>query len=116
MANESKVIHHITDYNEFKNTCLDNDGMAFPELEKIMYDYILSQPSETMKFQECVIKEEPGENEELRKVYLTFRDYNMNNYIRLWGFKSNADGRVVDMKVDALDPETNEVVYERQLS
>ncbi len=118
MKREPELIEHITDSNDFYEKCIENKALAFPELEKIMHDYILSQPKETMEFTECLIHEEQGENGEedkIRNVHVSFKDHNSSNYIRLSGSKNN-DGRVLNMKVDALDMKTNELVYERQLA
>ncbi|MFZ4453841.1 hypothetical protein [Salibacterium aidingense] len=115
MSDQSKVIYHFTEYAEFENTGLENNGIAFPELEQILKDYLLSQPGETMEFKESFVWLKQENNEEVRTVEVTFEDHNMKNYTRLWGTKSNEDGRVLDMKVNAVDLDTKEVVYERQL-
>ncbi|WP_026702796.1 hypothetical protein [Salibacterium aidingense] len=115
MSDQSKVVHHFTEFPEFENKGLEDNGISFPELEQILKEYLLSQPRETMEFKECFVRLEQENNEEVRIVEVTFQDHNMKNYTRLWGSKSNEDGRVLDMKVDAVDLETKEVVYERQL-
>ncbi|ARI75969.1 hypothetical protein [Halobacillus mangrovi] len=116
MNNEPKASYHTTDFNDFNHVYIKHKELEFPEFEKIMNDYILSQPRETMEFQECWIEDKQMENVEVRTVQVNFLDHNTNNYIRLWGAKKNDDGQVIKMKVDALDFETKEIVYERQLA
>ncbi|MGP4063165.1 hypothetical protein [Halobacillus sp. H74] len=116
MNKEPKVNYHITDFKDFNRVCLENKGLAFPELEKVLEDYILSQPRETMEFKECWIEDEQVVEGEIRKVQVNFFDHNMGSYIRLWGSKNNDNDQVLNMKVDAIDLETKEIVYERQLS
>lgn len=114
MTNESKQTFHITDFNDFNRVCVQNDGLAFPELKKMMEDYILSQ--DTMEFKECWIQDDQTDQGEVRAVQVNFLDTNSNNFIRLWGSKNNETDEVLNMKVDAIDLKTEEVVYERQLT
>ncbi|WP_226577633.1 hypothetical protein [Halobacillus litoralis] len=113
---DSKANYHITKFHDFQSVCIENDGLAFPEFKKIMEDYILSQPKETMVFQECWIEDKQKDDMEVRTVQVNFLDHKTKNFIRLWGAKKNEDHQVLHMKVDALDIETKEVVYERQLA
>lgn len=114
MSNETKQTFHIADYNDFNRVCVENDGLAFPELKKMMEDYILSQ--ESMEFKECWIQDEQVEQGEVRAVQVNFLDTNTNNFIRLWGSKNKDNEQVLDVKVDAIDLNTEKVVYERQLT
>ncbi|WLR59200.1 hypothetical protein [Guptibacillus hwajinpoensis] len=116
MNNESKANYHITDRDEFNQVCIEDQKMNFPEFEKFMHDYLLSQPKETMVFQECWIEDKQVEIGDVRTVQVNFLDHNSNNYIRLWGAKKNDDNQVVKIKVDAIDLETKEVIYERLLA
>lgn len=109
-----KQTFQITDYNDFNRVCVENDGLAFPELKKMMEDYILSQAS--MEFKECWIQDQPEEEGELRTVQVHFLDTNSNHFIRLWGSKNKDTDEVLNMKVDAIDLNTEEVIYERQLA
>ncbi|MGR9049533.1 hypothetical protein ACQ4XT_12990 [Halobacillus faecis] len=114
MPNETKQTFHITDANDFNRVCVENDGLAFPELKKMMEDYILSQA--TMEFKECWIQDQQVEEGEVRTVQVNFVDTNSHNFIRLWGSKNNQTEEVLNMKVDAIDLNTEELVYERQLA
>ncbi|CDQ17821.1 hypothetical protein SAMN05192559_102385 [Halobacillus karajensis] len=114
MTNESIETFHIADFNDFTRVCVENDGLAFPELKKIMEDYILSQ--DTMEFKECWIRDEQVEQGEVRTVLVNFLDTNPNYFIRLRGSKNKDNDQVLTMKVDAVDLNTEEVVYERQLA
>lgn len=116
MNNEPKASYHITDFDDFNHLCNENKGLDFPEFEKIMNEYILSQPRETMVFQECWIEDKQTDSGEVRTVQVNFLDHNTSNYIRLGGAKKNDDDQVIKIKVDAIDFETKEVVYERQLA
>lgn len=116
MNNEPKASYHMTDFNDFHEICIENGELNFPEYEKIMQDYLLSQPRETMVFQECWIEDKEAEIGEVRTVQVNFLDHKTENYIRLWGAKKNENNEVIKMKVDAIDIETKEVVYERELA
>ncbi|MBN8237284.1 hypothetical protein JF544_18725 [Halobacillus kuroshimensis] len=112
MGQNADLIHHYTEFASFEAEGLQKGEIDFPEFEKVLNDYILSQPKETMEFKECwVYKEQDG----LRTVRVDFYDHNLKNDIRLWGSRNPEDGQVKSLNVDALDVSTNEVVYERKL-
>ncbi|MCA1022686.1 hypothetical protein GLW04_00110 [Halobacillus litoralis] len=112
MSQNADLIHHYTEFASFEADGLQKGEIDFPEFEKVLNDYILSQPKETMEFKECWVYEE---QDGLRTVRTDFYDHNLKNDIRLWGSRNPEDGQVKSLNVDALDVSTNEVVYERKL-
>nr|WP_257207741.1 hypothetical protein [Bacillus cereus] len=43
---------------DFECTCLEKKGLGFPELEEVMFNYVLTMPQETLEFKECWISRE----------------------------------------------------------
>lgn len=115
MESETKLLHKFTDVKEFETEGLQNNGVAFPELEQVLKDYILSQERETLFFKECVVHLKQRGDGDVRTVKITYQDDDMNSDIRLWGARNEESGEVLTMSVDAVNLVTEEVVYERQL-
>ncbi|SIS45793.1 hypothetical protein [Salimicrobium flavidum] len=115
MENEAKLLHHFKDVKEFETEGLQNNGIAFPELEQVLKDYILSQQKETLFFKECLVQLKQRSDGDVRTVKITYQDDDMNSDIRLWGARNEDTGEVLTMSVDAVNLVTEEVVYERQL-
>ncbi|MEH0976435.1 hypothetical protein AB1I92_15650 [Bacillus mobilis] len=112
MTTEPKLIYHFTDLVNFELICLEKKGLAFPELEKAMYDYIRNQPKNSIEFKECWIHHEYVDEGEVRTVQITFQDDNINKAVRLWGAKLYDSGKVLKMTIDFMDLDTLEVEQE----
>ena len=108
-------IYHFTNVLDFEYICLEKKGVGFPELEEVMFNYVLSMPQGTLEFKECWISREYVEGEELRTVQVTFEDSKINKAVRLWGSKRNIDGKVLAMTMDFLNLETKELEYEMDI-
>lgn len=115
MTVKPKLIYHFTNFREFELICLENEGLSFPELEKVMYDYVLNQPEKSIEFKECWIHHEQGKEGEIRTVQITFQDDNINKAVRLWGAREIESGKVLKMTIDFIDLDTLELEYEHQL-
>ncbi|MEB2282601.1 hypothetical protein LAV73_21985 [Lysinibacillus xylanilyticus] len=110
---ETKLIYHYTNFREFEIICLKNKGLDFPELETVMYDYVLNLPEQSLEFKECWIHHEHKEDEEaIRTVQVTFQDDNVNKIVRIWGAKKLNSGEVLKITIDFLDVETKELESE----
>lgn len=110
MEKEPNIIHHYTDSEQLE-AGLHQGEVAFPEYEQVLRDYLLSQPKESMEFQEGKVSQQ---NDGSRTVHTEFHDHNGGNLIRLWGTKTT-EGNITEMVVDAMNADTKELVYERKL-
>ncbi|PEQ27230.1 hypothetical protein [Bacillus thuringiensis] len=108
-------MYHFTNVLDFEYICLEKKGFGFPELEEVMFNYVLYMPQGTLEFKECWISREYVEGEELRTVQVTFEDSKINKAVRLWGSKRNIDGKVLAMTMDFLNLETKELEYEMDI-
>ena len=115
MQPKKEHIYHFTNVLDFEYICLEKKGLGFPELEEVMFNYVLSMPQGTLEFKECWISREYVEGEELRTVQVTFEDSKINKAVRLWGSKRNIDGKVLAMTMDFLNLETKELEYEMDI-
>ena len=106
MQPKKEHIYHFTNVLDFEYICLEKKGLGFPELEEVMFNYVLSMPQGILEFKECWISREYVEGEELRTVQVTFEDSNINKAVRLWGSKRNIDGKVLAMSLNLLNLET----------
>ncbi|MCP1399590.1 MULTISPECIES: hypothetical protein [Bacillus cereus group] len=115
MQPKKEHIYHFTNVLDFEYICLEKKGFGFPELEEVMFNYVLFMPQGTLEFKECWISREYVEGEELRTVQVTFEDSKINKAVRLWGSKRNIDGKVLAMTMDFLNLETKELEYEMDI-
>ncbi|MBJ8154172.1 hypothetical protein CN463_27995 [Bacillus cereus] len=115
MQPKKEHIYHFTNVLDFEYICLEKKGVGFPELEEVMFNYVLSMPQGSLEFKECLISREYVEGEELRTVQVTFEDSKINKAVRLWGSKRNIDGKVLAMTMDFFNLETKELKYEMDI-
>lgn len=115
MQPKKEHIYHFTNVLDFEYICLEKKGFGFPELEEVMFNYVLFMPQGTLEFKECWISREYVEGEEVRTVQVTFEDSKINKAVRLWGSKRNIDGKVLAMTMDFFNLETKELEYEMDI-
>ncbi|QWH64101.1 hypothetical protein EXW39_28885 (plasmid) [Bacillus mycoides] len=115
MQSKKEHLYHFTNILDFEYICLEKKGLGFPEIEEVMFSYVLSMPKGTLEFKECWISREYVEGEELRTVQVTFEDSKIKKAVRLWGSKRNIDGKVLAMTMDFLNLETKELEYEMDI-
>lgn len=72
MHPKKERIYHFTNVLDFEYICLEKKGPGFPELEEVMFNYVLSMSQGTLEFKECWIFREYREGERLRTVQITF--------------------------------------------
>lgn len=58
-------IYHFTNVLDFEYICLEKKGGGFPELEEVVFNYVLSMPQGTLEFKECWISREYVEGEDV---------------------------------------------------
>ncbi|MGX1461258.1 hypothetical protein ACUXG3_005646 [Bacillus thuringiensis] len=49
---------YVNHDEDFECTCLEKKGLGFPELEEVMFNYVLTMPQGTLEFKECWISRE----------------------------------------------------------
>ncbi|WP_242311753.1 hypothetical protein [Bacillus cereus group sp. BfR-BA-01331] len=115
MQPKKEHIYHFTNVLDFEYICLEKKGLGFPELEEVMFSYVLSMLQGTLEFKECWISREYVEGKELRTVQVTFEDSKIKKAVRLWGSKRNINGKVLAMTMDFFNLETKELEYEMDI-
>ncbi|MED1002606.1 hypothetical protein [Bacillus mobilis] len=112
MTTEPKLIYHFSDLVDFELICLEKKGLAFPELENLMYVYVNNHPKSYIEFKECLIHHEFIDEGEVRTVQITFQNDNINKAVRLWGARLYESGKVLRITFDFIDLDTLEVQHE----